>query len=256
MKIFSKIFVVSIVLIVTVLTSFGCSKGVAQEDYDSVKNELNDIKLQAQALQDKLDKANVFETQYQALKSQYDAQSAQLQGITSDFDDLTASFEQLKAQDESGILEIQSLQTEYDALNLMFEDLMRQYDTIVERSAVFNEEEINQALFDLINEERKGKGLVKLEWGVNLSGWARQNSVAMSQTGDFKYSSWLSVQAVLITAGQGTFDGLVNGIMEVWRQRTHEYEPKILNTSVKYGAVATIRSGSVYYVTYLASTLP
>lgn len=256
MKNIIRIITISIILIIVLFGMADCSPSISQEEYDSVKNELSDVKIKAEELQSKLDEAKITEVQYdqlnfqyQELKKQNDEQINKIQAIQSDLDELNVNY-------NAKINEIQDMQAEYDELDQEYEELKDQYDTIVQGNAVFPEADINQAIFKLINQERSNNGLDVLEWGVNLYGWARQNSIAMAETGDFKYTSWLSVQAVLITAGQATLDGLVNGVMEVWKQRTHEYNPKILNTSVKYGAVAAYRSGSVYYITYVASTSP
>ncbi len=256
MKNLIKIVIISTMFTIIFWGMVGCSPTISQEEYDSVKNELNDTKLKAEELQSKLDQATTIEVQYdqlnfqyQELKKQYDEQNGEIQSIKSDFDELKINY-------DARTNEIQGMQAEYDELNQEFEELEKQYDIIIQGNAVFPEAEINQAIFKLINQERRNNGLAELLWGVNLYGWARENSLAMAETGDFKYSSWLSVQAVLITAGQATLDGLVNGVLEVWKQRKHEYSPKILNTSVKYGAIATYKSGGVYYITYVASTSP
>jgi uncharacterized protein YkwD len=255
MKHISKIIVISIISVIVLLSVASCSPSISQEEYDKVKSELNDVRLQVEALQDELDEAMIFEaqydrlnTQYQELEEQYNAQSVEIQILKSDFDDLNVSY-------KAKIDEIQGIQDDYDILSEEFEDLKMQCDAIVQNE-VFSLEEVDQAIFALINQERSNNGLYELEWGENIYMWAKWNSVAMSETGDFEYSSWLSVQAVLITAGQTTFDGLVDGVMMVWKQRKHEYSPKILSTGVKYGAVATVKSGDVYYITYVASTDP
>jgi seryl-tRNA synthetase len=247
---------ISAILITILFGIVDCSPSISQEEYDRVKNELNDVETQVTALQGKLDEAMTTElqydqldVQYQELKNQYNAQIDEIQNIKSDFDELTIRY-------DANIDEIHVLYVEYDQLDQEYEELKRQYDAITQKNPVFSEEEIDQAIFGLINQERSDIGLDELIWGENLYWWARQNSSAMSKTGDFKYSDWLSVQAVLITAGQETFDGLVNGVMDVWKQRKHEYSPKILSTSVLYGAVATVKSGDVYYITYVASTSP
>jgi uncharacterized protein YkwD len=250
-----KIIIVSVISVVIIFGVAGCSPSISQEEYDSVNNELSSAKQQNADLQSKLDEAatnqlqyDQLNFQYQQLKEQDDAKNDEIQSLQSEFDELNTNY-------NAKIDEIQGIQDEYDNLNQEYDELKKQYDNIVQGDT-FSLEDVDQAIFASINQDRKNNGLDELEWGVNLYGWARQNSVAMSQTGDFAYSGWLSVQCVLITAGQSTLDGLVNGVMEVWRQRTHEYNPKILNVSVTYGAVATYKSGDVYYVTYVASISP
>ncbi len=256
MKYSIRIIIISVVSIVVLLGLFGCSSSVSNEEYDRVKNELDDAMTQVQALQEKLDDATILETQYQDLKNQYDAAAAELQTVRSDFDALNDSYQQLLVQDNARLSEIQGLEIDYDMLNQEFEELQKQYDSMFQSSTEFSNEEVDQAIFNLVNQERRNAGLDELEWGVNLYSWARQNSVSMSETGEFKYTSWLSTQAVLITSGQETFDGLVNGVMAVWKQQKHEFTPKFLSTVTKYGAVATYRLGDIYYITFLANIDP
>jgi uncharacterized membrane protein (DUF106 family) len=263
MKPIVRMIVISMIPIVVLFSTASCSPSISQEEYNSVKNELSDCKSQVEALQGKLDEAMIKELQYdqlniqhQELKKQYDAQSGEIQTIKSDFDELSVSYEQLMQQDNARIDEMQAIQAEYDNLNQEFEELKRQYDIIVQRKAVFSEEEIDQAIFELINQERKNNGLDELEWGVNLYGWAKQNSRAMAEKGDYTYSSWSSWQAVLITAGQATLDGLANGALIVWKQQKLEFSRYFLDTKSPYGAVATIKSGDAYYITYMASNFP
>jgi archaellum component FlaC len=255
MKHISKIIIISIISVILLLSVASCSPSISQEEYDKVNNELNNVKLQVAALQDELDEALIsgmeyerLNTQYQELLEEYNAQSVEIQAIKSDLNDLNASY-------EAKIDELQGMQEDYDLLNQEYDELQEQYDAVVQEE-VFSVEEVDQAIFALINQERSSRGLYELDWGENIYMWAKWNSIDMSETGDFEYSGWLSVQAVLITAGQTTFDGLVDGVMMVWKQRKHEFSPKILSTSVKYGAVATVKSGDVYYITYVASTDP
>ncbi len=262
MKAMMKSIIVAMVTIIIFLGFTNCSPSISQEEYDSVQNELSDVRLQVEALQDKLDEAMIIEeqhaqlnTQYQELEKQYDAQTGEIQTLKSDLDELNVSYEELMLQDEARIDEIQAMSAEYDKLNQEFKELKREYDALVQ-GAVFSEEEVNQAIFALVNQERTNNGLAEIEWGVNLYGWAKQNSQAMAEKGEYEYSSWTSYQALLITAGHSTLEGLTNSAFLVWKQRKYEYSRIFLNTIIHYGAVATYRSGDVYYITFMASPSP
>jgi len=263
MKGIGKITAILIILVAVLLGAAGCSPSISQEEYDTVKNELNSVELQVEALQGKLDEAaklreqyDQLNTQYQNLKKLCEAQVGENQTIETGYDELLVSYEQLKRQYEAKIDEMQAIYDEYDVLSQEYEELKKQYDDIVQAKAPFTEEEIDQALFALINQERRNAGLDELEWGQNLYWWASRNSLEMSEKGDFKYSSWQSQQAVLITAGHSTLEGIVNGTLAVWKQRKPEYDIKFINSSLHYGAVATYKSGDVYYITYMAATYP
>ncbi len=257
-----RITVISIILVIILFGIADCSPSISQEEYDNVTKDLNDARLQVQALKDQLDAAMTGDgqseevnVQYQELKKQYDVQVVEMQTLKADLDELNASYEKLAQEDDAKNNEIQGLYADYDNLSQEFEELKTRYDTIV-KGSTFTEEEVDQALFDLINQERSDNGLDKLEWGQNLYWWAKRNSLEMAEKGDFKYSSWQSQQAVLITAGQSTLDRLVNGTLMVWKQRNPEYSIKFINNSLHYGAVATYKSGDIYYITYMAATYP
>lgn len=255
MKTIMKITIISIVLVIILLGMVGCASSISPEEYNQVKNELNDVKLQAAELQNKLDEAETavaqydqLNSQFQELKNQYDAQADEIRDIQSDFTELNADY-------SAATNEIQGLQADYDSLVLDYNELKQQYDIAVKKY-VFSEQEVNQAIFTLVNQERRNSGLDELQWGVNLYGWARQNSISMSETGEFKYTAWLTRQAVLITAGQSTLEELINGIMLVWKQQKHEFTPKFLDPKSPYGAVAAYKLGDVYYITFVAATDP
>ena len=263
MKGIIRIFIVAVILVIMLLGITNCSPSISQEEYDSLRKELNDVKIQSATLQNELNEAldiagqyEQLNTQYQELKKQYEAQTGENQTLVSAYDELLASYEELMRQYDAKNNEIQGAYAEYDQLNQEFEELKEQYDTIVQGNAEFSEEEVDEALFALINQERTDNGLDELEWGQNLYWWAKQNSLEMADKGDFRYSSWVSQQAVLITAGQSILDGLVNGTLAVWKQRKPEYEIKFINNSLHYGTVATYRSGDIYYITYMAATYP
>lgn len=258
-----KIIVVLTILIAVLSGAAGCSSSISQEEYDAVKNELNDVESQVEVLQGELDEAAILAeqydqlyTQYQNLKKLYEAQTGENLTVETDYDKLLVSYEHLKSQYEARIDEIQAIYDEYDMLSQEYEVLQKQYDDIIQSYAAFTDEEIDEALFALINQERKDAGLDELEWGQNLYWWAHLNSVEMSEKGDFKYSSWQSQQAVLITAGQSTLEGIINGTLAVWKQRKPEYDIKFINSNLHYGTVATYKSGDVYYITYMAATYP
>jgi seryl-tRNA synthetase len=238
----------------------GCGSSISQEEYDRINDELSEARLQVAELQEKLDEAAAAEaqyeqlnTEYQELKKQYDAQSDELKAVKSDFDELNAKYEQLKGQGEAGTDEMQALQAEYDELSQQYAELKRQYDIIVQGEAVFSEEEIEQAIFELVNQERKNNGLDELEWGPNLYKWAKQNSREMAEKGEYMDSDWSSWQDIYIAAGHATLDGLASSALTIWKNQNYNFKQNFLNPQSPYGTVAAYKLGDAYYITYMAS---
>ncbi|MFC1981680.1 CAP domain-containing protein [Chloroflexota bacterium] len=258
-----RITTLSILSIIILLSTLKCasSPSISQEEYDSVKSELSDVKNQVATLQNKLNEAMIIEvqyndlnTQYEELEKQHDARIDEIQTIKSGLDELNAKYEQLNEQADSQIDEIQAIQAEYDDLNKEFEELKRQYAIIVQGTVVFSEDEIDQAIFELINGERINNGISELEWGVNLYKWAKENSREMAEKGEYKYSEWSSWQEVFRAARYGTIDQIANAALIIWKNNDYRYRYNVINIQSKYGAVATYKLGEVYYISYMAST--
>ena len=260
-----RIITLLMLLIIVLFSLANCAPSVSQEEYDSVRIELSNTKSQLATLKDELAEAAKVEGQYQdlnikyeELKKQHDARIDEIQTIKSEFDELNTKYEQLQGQlqgqDNAQINEIQAMQAEYDELNKEYEELKRQYDIIVQGTAVFSEEEIDQAIFELINQDRKNNGVDELVWGINLYKQAKQNSREMAETGEYQYSeSSAAWQEIFFAARYGTIDQIANGAFITWKNNDYKYRYNILNTQSIYGAVATYKSGEVYYITYMAS---
>jgi len=263
-----RITIPSILSIIILLSMLGCTPSVSQEEYDSAKSELSDVMRQVATLQDRLDEAIIIEaqyhdlnTQYEDLKKQHDARIDEIQTIISEFEELNTKYEQLKGQDDARISEIQAAQVEYDKLNNEFEELNKeheelksQYDIIVQGTANLTEEGINQAIFELINQERENNGVDELIWGKNLYRLAEQNSRKMAEEGKYQYSDASTIwQQVFMATRYGTLYQLANAVLITWKSNDYRYRYHIINPLAIYGAVATKKLGEVYYITYIAS---
>ena len=268
MNVIIRIITLSVLSIIILLSLLSCTPSISQEEYDSVKNELDDYKSQLAALQDKLTEPAKVEGQdqdlnnkYEELKKQYDMKNNEIQTIKSEFEELNTKYEQLKGQDDARISEIQAAQVEYDKLNneleelnKEYEELKSQYDIIAQGTANLTEEEINQAIFELINQERKNNGVDELIWGTNLYKLAEQNSRKMAEEGEYQYSDAGAIwQQVFMATRYGTLDQLANAALITWKSSDYRYSYHIINPQAIYGAVATKKSGEVYYITYISS---
>lgn len=253
-----RIITLSMLLTIILFSLSNCAPSVSQEEYDSVRSELSVTKDQLATLQEKLaeveEQHQYLNIKYEELQKQHDARIDEIQTIKSEFDELNTEYEQLKRQDDARINEIQAIQVEYDELNKEFEELKTQYDIIAKGTAVFNEEDIDQAIFELINQERKNNGVDELEWGVIRYKVANKNSREMAEKGEYRYSAegaqW---QEVFIAARYGTVEQIANAALITWKNNDYRYRYNLINPQSIYGAVATYKLGEVYYITYVAS---
>ena len=263
-----RIIAISILSIVVLFGVANCSPSVSleeynslKEEYGSVKNELSNIESQLAALQSKLSQAAIAEAQYQSLnvnyeelQKQYNARNDELQAIKVKFDALNANYEDLKKQYAARTDETQAIRSEIQKLTNQFEELKKQYYIVVQGTGVFREEGIDQAIFALINQERKSNGVNELAWGTNLYNQAKQNSREMAETGRFQSSeSGAAWKEVFWAAKYGTIDQIANAALLTWKNNDYRYTHAIINPQSLYGAVATYKYGEIYYVTYMAS---
>ncbi|MFC1965353.1 CAP domain-containing protein [Chloroflexota bacterium] len=250
-----RIITISMLTIIAIFSVASCSPSVSSGDYDSVTSELKNVESQLTALQEKLAEAALIEPQYQSLnisfeelQKQYDARNDEIQKLKTEYDELNAKYKQLKGQNDTRNEEFKELQSQ-------FEELQSQYDIIIRGNIVFNEEEIEQAIFTLINQERKNNGVDELEWGINLYKLCRQNSREMAEIGELKsYEGGSYIWQELFRATKyGTIDQIANATLVIWRSNDYRYRYGIINKKDIYGAVGTYNSGDIYYITYMTS---
>lgn len=232
-----RIITLSILAILVMFSVTNCSSPAPPpDDYSKIKSDLQNAESQLAILQGKLAEAASLETKYQSLKNtsdelqkQIDASNKELQEIVEDFDELNTKYEQLKGQ----------------------------YDNVALGSVVLNEDEINQAIFTLINRERKNNGLAELKWGAKLYGKCLQNSSDMAKTGELKYyeESLYIAQEVFMAAKYGTEEQLADAALVIWKNNDFRYRHNIIVGTHIYGAVGTYIASDIYYVTFMSSSM-
>jgi len=197
----------------------------------------------------------VSEEVYNTAVAERDAAQAQVTILQSDvgaiqakYDDLKADNDELKSEFETTQAKYEELSTEYEELDKQFEELSKEGDIIIEE---INEEDVEQALFKLINQERENNGVNELMWGTALYKEATKNSRDMATSGQLEYSDRPSWQEVYRAAGYNTTDGMANAVFTIWKS-SGSYEENILDIAAKYGAVAVNKSGETFYITYMA----
>lgn len=235
-----------------------CGQDDLQEQIDILKTQLADANSQVAELQQKLFEAQALESQYDALEDQYANLQAENEANLASIDTMGATIEQLDMQvnqltgtNAAHVAEIAELQQEYDSLKA-------QYDLLLGLEAGISVDNIEQALFELINQERISHGLNTLQLGHNLSDWALINSQRMAVSKEFEYyeDNWVPFQRVFIAAGYSSLDRLVNGAMITWQSHALFYQENVLSEDALYSAVRAVQSGNLYYITFMASNYP
>jgi archaellum component FlaC len=253
-----KIIILSMLLVIALFSVPSCAPTVSQQEYDRVSDELSAIQSQLALLQGKLTETELLQAKYEELSKQYDMVKSERETMQAQYDELSTGYEELnkqfdtvKNEFETTQAKYEELNTEYEELNKQFEELSEQYAILVEEPAEINEEDVEQALFKLVNQERKNNGLNELMWGDNIYKWAIANSRSMATNKQLEYSEAIGWQEVHWTAGHSTADKIANTTLTIWKNRKG-YERNFLSTGANYGAVAVHKSGEIFYITYVA----
>ena len=257
-----KLLVVIIVAVLILVSTVSCSQSDLQPQIDILLADLSEANDQLAALQQRLFEAQILEDQYDELSTQYDNLKAQNDANLDEIESLGISLGitidalgdevfVLTNSNDAQASEIEALQTKYDSLKA-------QYDLLISLEAGITTENIAEALFDLVNQERIAHGLNALEPGHNLEDWSLINSQNMAFSKEFEYytDSWVPFQRVFIAAGYSSLDRIVNAAMVIWQSHALLYSENILNEDAVYGAVSVVESGDIYYITFMGSNFP
>ncbi len=225
-----KIIIPSILLIIALSCLPSCAPTVSQEEYDRVTNELTAAQNQIASLQGDLAEAKKLQATYNELSTNYEAVKSKLEIMQAKHDELSVKYDELSA--------------EYD-------ELSAKYDAVLEGTAGISEEDVEQAIFELINQERQNNGLNELEWSEGLYWWAMEHSQHMATTKRLEYSEHPYWQDIFRAAGYSTLDRIANAALIIWKESL-QYERNFLNNNAKYGAVAASKSGEIFYIACFA----
>ncbi len=255
-----KIALISFMLVITLVSLPACASGIAPEEFDRAKDELSAIQGQLATLQGKLAESKIvrenlevlLNEQYDELKQTYDTVVNEYESLQAEFDDLSNEYEDLGKQLDAVREEYETLQTRYEGSLAEYNVLRAQYNIVIQEPAVITEGDVEQALFNLINQERVTNGLDEQLWGPNVYKWAIENSRNMATNGRIEYSSYASWQEVEWATGYDTTDEMAQAILTMWKN-TKNYERTFLNVNATYGAIAVYKSDEIFYITYIAS---
>ncbi len=241
-----KIPIILILLVLTLYFVSACGSTVSQQEYDRVNNELIAVHEQVESLQGKLDEAEILKAQNEELITQSDA-------VKSEYNKLKAQNEELNKQSDAVKSEYDKSKADYEELITQYQELSKKCSAVAEVTAEpINEQDAEQALFELINQERKNNGLDEMVWGVNLYKAAQNSNKDMVRSQQIEYPSFGSYQEALWVTGYTDADTMTKAVLTIWKN-TDNYELKFLNYVTEYGAVAVYKSGEIYYITYISA---
>jgi uncharacterized protein YkwD len=252
-----KITILSMLLVMALFIVPSCAPKVSPQEYDRVSNELSTIQSQLTSLQGKLAEAELLQAQneelnkqYDAAKSEFETMQAKYEDLNAEYDGLNEQFDTVKSEFETMRARYKDLDAEYEELNERFEELSERYNIIMEGAAGIDEEDIEQAVFKLINQERENSGLDELMWGKYRYKDAIAHSRYMATSKKLEYPEF-GWQEIFWATGYGTADRIASAALTVWKNR-QPYEITFLNKATYYGAVGVHKSGEIFYITYLA----
>jgi len=248
-----KTTILSMFLVMALFGLASCAAKVSPQEYERVSNELRAVQGQLVSLQGKLAEAEPLQAQNEELKKQFETMQAEHKELNAKYEELTKQYDAVKSQSETMQAEYDKLNTEYEELTKQFEELSQQYDIETKGAAQINAEDVEQAVFKLINQERRDNGLDEMMWGDNIYKWAIANSLSMATNKRTELSEYPSWQEVFWATGYGTADRIASAALTVWKNGVH-YDLNFLNRGALYGTVGVYKSGDIFYITYIASS--
>jgi uncharacterized protein YkwD len=240
-----KIVMLLALLAMTLFIVSSCGSGISQEEYDRVYDELNAVQSQVASLQNQLAEAEKPDPQIELLNKQIDT-------LRSEYDELQEEYEELRSQNAELNDEYDAITMQYTILEASYEDLEKQYYAAIEETPeIVDEQDLELALFELINQERAAHGLDEMVLGDYLYKAAINHSRNMATSGRLEEPDKGSYQEVIWATGYTDTQVMAESIFTLWKN-TMRYDLEFLSDVTPYGAVAVYKSGDIYYITYLS----
>ena len=241
--------IISGLLVVIILISTSCASGVSQEEHERVKNELSAIQGELASLQSKLTESVALQAQNEELKNRYAIVKSEFDAMQIKHKEQIAEYHELNIIYNTMQSEYETLQDKYVELSAEYEELSKQ----VEEEVVVEiaEEDVEQALFELINQDRIDNGLDVLPWRESLHKLAKENSIDLATNKGLRYPEYdREWRAVYWAVGHNSADEIAEATYLVWENRD-KYEKYFLWAYLDFGAVGVHKSGDIFYITYL-----
>lgn len=252
--------IVGIVLlgIIVLASAISCDQGDLQAEYDILEAQYAEANEQLEQLQGELIETQILQTQYDDLLIQYDELTDEVDTNLDEIASLEAQIGELETELDELTDEIEAQTNEIADWVFAYDELKAQYDAMVGSAMEITEENIEQALFALVNQERKNSDLNELAFGPNLQTWARINSQRMfvSKQTEYYDDTWIPFQRVYIAVGYQSLEQVVNAAMTFWQSHALSYQDNILDEDALYSAVGVVKSGDICYITFMASNYP
>ncbi|MFC1918607.1 CAP domain-containing protein [Chloroflexota bacterium] len=189
----------------------------------------------------------------QTLQSKYDQLNTDYETVKNELKTEQAQYDELNKQHSELTTKYNELNTKYNELNTNYNELSSKYDTLMQGTAGISEADVEQEIFELINQNRQSSGLNELEWTDSIYKYAIRHSGDMAAAKKLEYADLNYSQDVFRAAGYSTVDRIAHAALTIWKE-SQQYEDNFLNVSSNYGVVATTKSGEIFYITYFASS--
>jgi len=181
----------------------------------------------------------------------YEELENELASVRAELDELNSEYETLKDEHNSLITEFGNLSKENRELKTKYSELENKYNTVTQTTVDIAEGDIEQAIFDHINEDRRSNRVPELRWSNSLYNWAKEHTDYLVKNKTVELSESPYWQAVIRVAGYATAEQMATGTLKVWKEDA-SYANHFLNQHADWGAVAVVKSGDVYYITYFS----
>ncbi len=215
--------ILSIFMVLLVMAVTACSSGVSQEAYNTLntqleaaKSEIAQVKGENSSLKSQVDKASKSEQAYAELKTKYE----------------------LSLKD-------------YQACEEKYKTLSQQYAAATREPEPVTEAQVEEALFNIVNQRRTENGLTPFLWGKNLYSWAKSNSKAMAQSKTMTYSEYYAPQELFWAIGYKSLEEITDATMKMWSLNDNTYKSRFLQ-KVAYCTVGVYKDDGIFYITYIA----
>jgi len=254
----NRVSIISVLLFSIILISISCVSGVSQEEHQRVKDELNAVQGELAALQIKLTEAVATLSLYEelndrnaTLESEFDAIQTRYEELGAKYDELYIKYDTIQSEYEAKKSQYEALQSKYEELSTEYEELSKRYEAVTDGVEAIVEEDIEQALLELINEDRVENGIDILLWKDSLHKLAKDNSIDMATYKDLRYpESSYEWREVYWATGYNSAAEIAEATYLIWKNRDI-YAKYFLWDYLEFGAVGVYKSGRIFYITYI-----
>lgn len=241
-----------LILLILIFSMPSCAQEATDKGHDMLKKELSTTQEKLSATESELQETREGLT---VTREELNLTRGKLSSNEETLTDTLNEVRELKSELADVSITRDQYQSLYEELSIKYEEMKEEYDAITGEATdlIINEEEVEQAVFALINQERTNNGFSELIWNDGLHSCARTNNYNMAETKSLQDSACLSFQQVFWFLGYGTADIIAETALTAWKNNQYSYEQNVLNNSV-YGAVAVYRPEDILYISFLAYT--